>query len=83
MTGPKPYPIHEPNILSRIGGAAQGGSSKPPREREALDKQHQEEQQESPEGAGQDSGKPAEPASKGTPASDDRSSSERDADMPG
>ena len=31
---------HEPDALSRIGGAAQGGSAKPKQERDKLDREH-------------------------------------------
>ena len=34
--------------LSRIGGAAQGGSAKPKEEREELDREHGQPEQESP-----------------------------------
>jgi hypothetical protein len=38
------------DLLSRIGGAAQGGSTKTPQEREALDRAHQEREQDSSAG---------------------------------
>ena len=33
--------LSEPGILSRMGGAANGGSSKTPQERRQLDEEHQ------------------------------------------
>jgi hypothetical protein len=41
------------DMLSRIGGAAQGGSAKPPQEREKQDRMHGEEPQPSPVGSDQ------------------------------
>jgi hypothetical protein len=48
MTSSKLTTLHEPGALSRIGGAAQGGSAKPPQEREKEDRQHGLDQQENP-----------------------------------
>jgi hypothetical protein len=41
-----------PDLLSRIGGGAQGGSAKPPEERRELDRKHDLEQPEGPASAG-------------------------------
>lgn len=39
-----------PDALSRIGGAAQGGSAKPPQERAELDREHEQRQEDKPAG---------------------------------
>jgi hypothetical protein len=41
MTQHKLDQLWEPAVLSRIGGAAQGGSTKTPREREAMNREHE------------------------------------------
>ena len=46
--------LHQPDLLSRIGGAAQGGSAKPKKERERLDREHELERQEPPAGSQDD-----------------------------
>ena len=43
--------LWEPSTLSRIGGGAQGGSTKTPRERAELDRQHEGRDLDRPEGA--------------------------------
>lgn len=40
-----------PDLLGKIGGAAQGGSAKPKEEREQLDREHGQPQEDSPSGA--------------------------------
>jgi hypothetical protein len=40
--------LGDAGILSRIGGAGQGGSAKPKEEREALDRQHHLEPEQTP-----------------------------------
>jgi hypothetical protein len=66
----------QPDALSRIGGAAQGGSAKPKEERDRLDREHGEEVDEQPPtGAGG--------SSKGTVggnSNDSRTDQERSAD---
>ena len=57
--------------LSRIGGAAQGGSAKPPQEREKMDRERGEEPQDSPTGADTNKG------TVGGTSNDNRSDSER------
>jgi hypothetical protein len=69
---------HDPDGLSRIGGAAQGGSTKTPKEREALDRRHQEQQQDGPAGAGHEIPEtPAAPESNNERSSDRQSSADR------
>jgi hypothetical protein len=52
MTPPHLNRSHEPDLISRIGGAAQGGSAKTPQERKALDREHEEKQKDRDEPAG-------------------------------
>lgn len=52
MSNPNLTRSHNSNLLSMIGGAAQGGSAKPKEEREQLDREHSQPQEDSPSGAG-------------------------------
>lgn len=51
MSNPNLTRSRQPEILSTIGGAAQGGSAKPKEEREQLDREHGQPQEDSPSGA--------------------------------
>jgi hypothetical protein len=46
------------DLLSRIGGAAQGGSAKPPQEREKLDRERGVEEEQSTPSAAEDTERP-------------------------
>jgi hypothetical protein len=63
--------------LSRIGGAAQGGSAKPKEEREELDRDHGQPQEESPGAASTGKG------TVGGTSNDDRTDQQREQDARG
>ena len=52
MSNPNLTRSHSPNLVSAVGGAAQGGSTKPKEEREQLDREHGQPQEDTPTGAG-------------------------------
>lgn len=77
MSQPNLDRLHEPGSLSRIGGAAQGGSAKSKEEREALDREHGQPTDDKASGAQEATGKPG---TVGGTSNDSRTDQDRAAD---
>lgn len=56
MSNPNLTRSHNSNLLSMIGGAAQGDSAKPKEQREQRDREHDQPQDDSPAGASESKG---------------------------